>query len=303
MLLLFFSIMDVSIAICAHNEEKNILKLLKNLVQQPTKNVFKIKEILVVSSSTDKTNELVKEFMKKHKFVRLIEQKKRTGKSGAVNICLKEAKGEIIVFISADNLPEKGALLRLLLPFIDEKVGAVGGRPIPINSKKSWIGYAVHTIWRLHHLISLKNPKLSGEMFAIRNGIVKKIPEDSAVDDADIEVKISNSGLKREYCPSAITYMKGPTNFKDLIKQRRRIAFGYMNIKGGINISTYHKRWIIPELIDMMVNDPKNIPKIFFAMFCEGYARLLATYDKIRGSKQHKCWTLVESTKDLSDKK
>jgi len=289
----------VSIAICACNEEKNILKLLNNLIEQPTKNVFKIKEILVVSSSTDKTNELVKGFAKKHKFVKLIKQKKRTGKSEAVNICLKKSKGDVIIFISADNLPKKGALIRLVQPFIDEGVGAVGGRPIPINSKESWIGYAVHTIWHLHHLISLKNPKLSGEMFAIRKGIINKIPEDSAVDDAEIEVQISNLGLRKEYCPSAITYMKGPTNFSDLIKQRRRIAFGFMNIKGSINISTYHKRWIIPELIDMIINNPKRIPKIFFAIFCEVYARILAAYDKIRGTKQHKCWALIESTKNL----
>jgi len=296
------TMISASFALCAHNEEKNILKLLNNIFSQPSKNVFKIKEVLIVSSSNDKTNKLIENFSKKNKLVRLIKQKKRTGKSGAVNICLKKTKGDIIIFISADNLPKKGALEKLLRPFRNKKVGATGGRPVPINDKNSWLGFTVHLIWDLHHLISLENPKLSGEMFAIRRGIVKSIPEDSAVDDADIEEKLIRSGFKKVYVPEAITYMKGPTTFSDLMKQRRRIAFGYMNIKGDINLSTYHKRKAIPYLLDSATQNPKNVPKLFFGMFCEAYARILASYDRIIGSKKHKCWSLVESTKDITIK-
>ncbi len=54
--------MDISVGVIAYNEENNIANLLDSLLKQSAR----IKEIVVVSSgSTDKTNEIVKEFIAK----------------------------------------------------------------------------------------------------------------------------------------------------------------------------------------------------------------------------------------------
>jgi len=77
--------MDISIGIMAFNEEKNIGRLLKVLLSQELKKV-KIEEIIVVSDgSTDKTDEIVRKFMKENKIVKLITRNKRMGKALAIN--------------------------------------------------------------------------------------------------------------------------------------------------------------------------------------------------------------------------
>ena len=58
--------------------------------------------------------------------------------------------------------------------FINQKV-------VPVNGESTYIGRCVHTLWRLHHMVALQSPKM-GEMVAFRN-VVKRIPDDSAVDD------------------------------------------------------------------------------------------------------------------------
>jgi len=57
--------LNVDVCICAYNEEANISNLLTALLNQKTK-LIEISNIVVVSSgSTDKTNDITKEFIKK----------------------------------------------------------------------------------------------------------------------------------------------------------------------------------------------------------------------------------------------
>jgi cellulose synthase/poly-beta-1,6-N-acetylglucosamine synthase-like glycosyltransferase len=82
----------VSIIIPAINEEEVIECSLKNLISvYYPKNK---KEIIVVSESTDKTNEICERYKK---FVKLIKHSHRMGKWKALNDGIKKAKGEIIV--------------------------------------------------------------------------------------------------------------------------------------------------------------------------------------------------------------
>ena len=96
---------SLTVGICAYNEELNIDKLLNNIIdsQKPPVN----SEILVVCSGcTDDTVKIVKRFEKKDSRIKPIIEEQRTGKASAVNKILSKAKGELILFISADTLPE-----------------------------------------------------------------------------------------------------------------------------------------------------------------------------------------------------
>ncbi len=64
--------MNISIGICAYNEEKNIGNLLKRLISIKPKKA-NIKEIIIVSDgSIDKTNEIIKNFQKRSKKIKAI---------------------------------------------------------------------------------------------------------------------------------------------------------------------------------------------------------------------------------------
>ena len=177
---------SVAIGIFAHNEEKNLKKLLDNISEQQT-DVAVIKEIIIISSgSYDRTNEIARKYAKKDRRIKFIDQLKREGKSSAINLFIKKATATVLIAISSDLQLHRKAIEEICLPFLHEDVGMVGSRPIPINIKNNPIGEEVKLIWELHHLVSLQEPKC-GEMISFRN-VIRSIPKESAVDEANLEV-------------------------------------------------------------------------------------------------------------------
>ena len=82
-----------------------------------------------------------------------------------------------MVVIGADVLPEASALEHLCSPFKDPQIGMVGGHPVPVNNPATFMGHAVHLLWRLHHQLACIQPKL-GEVIAFRN-VISDIPSDT----------------------------------------------------------------------------------------------------------------------------
>lgn len=292
----------VTIGICAYNEEGNIGKLLENLLQQRFSNGETLEILVLASGCTDSTETIVEGFTLKDSRVKLISQNRRRGKSSAINLLLKRSEGDIIVFISADNLPFQGSIERLLKPFCDPKVGATTSRPMPVNNPEKFTGFMTHLIWNLHHRISIIQPKLTGELCAIRNGIVEEIPIESMVDDAALEWRVNKKGYIIVYVPEAKTNMRGPDTIKGLIVQRRRIARGFLQMKGEkFNISTYHFSYVIREIINTLVENPRKLPHLSIAIFIELVSRMLASLDAIFRQTPY-IWETVPSTKTIAQR-
>ena len=218
-----------SVGVFAYNEVENIAKLLNALLSQKLDKV-EIGEIIVVSSaSEDGTDEAVLAFTKKNNKIKLIAEKERNGKSAAINKFIEASQNDILVIESADTIPAENTIEKMVMVFADENIGMTGGRPIPENSSKDFVGYSVNLLWRLHHKMALLSPKL-GEMVAFRK-IFPRIPAKSAVDEASIEAIIRDAGLQLDYISDAIIHNKGPENLADFILQRRRIEAGHLWLK------------------------------------------------------------------------
>lgn len=281
----------LTIGIPANNEEKNIGKLLDILCKEKFR--FDLDKIIVVASGCeDDTENIVKKFMKKNNKIRLISEAKRKGKTSAMNIILKEARGDIIVFVCADNLPNIGSIDKLVEKFSNGEVWAASGRPIPLEDKESLFGYYSHLIWRMHHYHCQATPKISGELCAIRSGIISKIPDEIINDDGYFTAIMRKMQKKIVYVPGAITYMTGRNSFLAHIKRRRRIARGFMQLtERNLNVSipvgnTF--RLVMKEIH----KEPQNFLKIFFVMCLEVMIDMLAYYDSFRGYTPY-CWERV----------
>ncbi|HCI78752.1 MAG TPA: hypothetical protein DHW02_03595, partial [Ktedonobacter sp.] len=210
-----------SVGIMAYNEEANIARAIHAILNQQALS-FQVAEIIVVASGcTDHTVPIVTEIALQEPRVRLCIQERREGKASAINVFLKQAISEIVVLIGADIIPEHSAIEHLCAPFKNPEIGMVGGRPIPVNDSSTFMGYAVHLLWRLHDHLARTHPKL-GEVIAFRN-VISGIPTSSAVDEISIQALISQLGYKLIYEPACIVYNKGPLNVRDFLKQRRRI--------------------------------------------------------------------------------
>ena len=263
-----------SVGVFAHNEAANIGALLDALIRQKLKKAEIMQIIVVSSASTDGTDEIVREYCQKDERIRLITQEKREGKSAAINLFIAAASEDICVVISGDVIPAPRTIERLVSAFADPKIGATGGRPVPVNDPDSLIGYSVHLLWRLHHRMAMLSPKL-GEMIAFRK-IMDSIPAESAVDEASIEAIIRDAGYKLRYIPEAVIHNKGPLNWKDFIKQRRRIQNGHLWLiqNQGYTVVSQDKGTLLWILIDEAIERPKDICKMMVVMAIEIYSRL-----------------------------
>ena len=284
--------MKASIGIMAYNEEANIGRLLEKLLEQK---LDFVKEIIIVNDgSKDETKHIIKKFLDNK--VKLINLEKRGGKVNAINHFLKVAKSEIIILESADTIPKKNAIKRIFEEFKDEKIGIAGAQISPLNKGKDFANFFGSFIYKLHHEVSLKNPKF-GELIAFRN-VIKNMPL-SAVDEECLAMLIKNKGYEFKYCPESIIHNKQPTSVKELIIQRRRIHAGHMDLnKKGYSASTYKLKNVITALVKNLKF--KDIHLILGSVMLESYARMLSFYDVHIKKDDHYIWKISKSTKELT---
>ncbi|HEX7737348.1 MAG TPA: glycosyltransferase [Ktedonobacteraceae bacterium] len=290
-----------SVGIMAYNEEANIAHTIHLVLAQHGPSL-RIEEVIVVASGcTDRTVPIVAEIARQEPRVRLCIQEKREGKASAINLFLKQAGCRIVVLIGADVIPGESALENLCRPLKNPEIGMVGGRPIPINNQATFMGHAVHLLWRLHDRLARVQPKL-GEVIAFRN-VISSIPTGSSVDEISIQALISQLGYQTIYEPACVVYNKGPLTVRDFLKQRRRIFAGHLQVRDQqkYEASTMKNGPILLELLryrDFTLRTPKHAIWTLGTVSLEGLARLQGYYDYLRKHEQY-IWQMVESTKDL----
>jgi cellulose synthase/poly-beta-1,6-N-acetylglucosamine synthase-like glycosyltransferase len=114
---------SVSLVICAYNEERDIRRKLEESLaaDYPADRL----EIIVASDgSTDRTDEIVREFAPR---VRLLRVEGRGGKTIAQNAAVREARGEILVFSDVTTVYTPATIREMVANFADPAVGCVGG--------------------------------------------------------------------------------------------------------------------------------------------------------------------------------
>ncbi|OQY23392.1 MAG: hypothetical protein B6I35_03885 [Anaerolineaceae bacterium 4572_32.2] len=287
------------VATMAYNEEANIGQMLEAVLAQRLRQV-EIAEIIVVASGcTDRTEEIVRTFAEADSRIRLLTQPQRRGKSTAVNLLLRKTTQQVIVLASADTIPTLDAIENLVVPFGDSQVGMVGGRPVPTNDVRTFMGYAAHLLWSLHHRISLRRPKM-GEMIAFRN-FFRQIPFDSAVDEASVEPLIRGQGLQLRYAPEAVVYNRGPETVQDFIRQRRRIYAGHVYVRDtlGYRVSTMKGIRILWLLLTCpgVKRDWRYFLWGSAIITLEAVARFLGLMDYRVWKQKHVIWDVAETTK------
>ena len=297
---MYKKVIKCSVGVMAYNEEQNIASLLDALLRQNLRQA-RIGEIIVVSSgSTDSTDDIVRAYAQNHKKIRLIAEPVRSGKSSAINLFIQNAKHDILIVESADTIPAKDTVERLVRPFNNARIGMTGGRPVPVNKTDTFVGYAVNLLWRLHHNMSIFSPKL-GEMVAFRKSF-KMIPERSAVDEASIEAVIKAMGMQCLYVSNAFVHNKGPETLKDFVKQRKRIAIGHLWLKDQHNysVSSNDVSLLAHLYLKECLSNPKDILKITATAKIELYCRLRGFIDFYHKKENPFIWDTIDSSKDLS---
>jgi cellulose synthase/poly-beta-1,6-N-acetylglucosamine synthase-like glycosyltransferase len=297
--------MEFSVGIAAYNEAANIGRLLDRLLIYQ-RGDSGLAEILVVASGcTDQTEDIVRTYAARDQRVRLITQPRREGKASAVNLFIENSVHDLLVLMSADVLPDDGALIHLIASFSADKVGITAGRIIPRNDRTSFMGFYVNLFWSLHHRIALKSFK-AGEVVAFRK-VIDAIPNDTATDETWIVLLVQERGYFPKYIPQAVFRNRGPDNIRDFLKVRRRHLVGYYHLL------KLRPDWKLPDTMDnfkvlkLLKNEvlfsPRNMVYLMGSLFLELWARTMARYDFYLAKRNPYVWDMAASTKDPEGKK
>jgi glycosyltransferase involved in cell wall biosynthesis len=289
----------ISVGVMAYNEEKLVGRCLDGLLAQDLKS-GNIEEIIVVSSgSTDRTNEIVREYEQKDSRVKLLVQASRMGKAAAINDFLAIAKSDIAIVESSDTITEPYTVEEMIKQFNDKEVGMCGVHPVPVNDKKSFVGYSVHRLWELHHLMALEHPKC-GEMIAFRN-LVPRIPKYTSVDEAAIEGILNQEGFRLAYAENAILHNKGPETVKDFVKQRRRIAAGHRHLAASMGhaVFTQNSSNIFKYVLKSQQWNLRSLIYMSLLMVVEAYSRGMGLIDFYLRDKNPFVWDISKTTKRM----
>ena len=292
----------ISIIITAYKEAKTIGKAIEAILNQKPINYE-----LIISAPDKETLDIARRYARKNKKIKIIKDKGR-GKPAALNLVFKKAKGEILLLTDGDVYLAKDSIKLITEKFKDKKIGIVSGRPTSLNSRKNMLGFWSHLLTDMAHMIRKERTQkgkmivCSGYLYAFRNNILKKIPENALSDDAVISHMIADKGYKTQYAEKARVYVKFPTNFKDWIIQKKRSAGGYNQlsemVKGKERMRSFSKE---SRGIFKVLSYPKTIKEMlytFILILARIYLWILIFIDlNIKKKDFKKIWLRVESTK------
>lgn len=286
----------LTVSIAVHNEEKSIKKVISLWQKEP------VDEILVISSgSTDSTDPIIRALTEKDTRIRLISEREKNGKPAAINKILSAAKGDIIIMTDGDVYVEPGAANFLEAHFTESKIGLVAGHPIPLDPEGipgCWMRISCDIL----HDKRSKNIELdvTGNLYAIRKGIVEKIPENTTLDDVYVAFEVKKKGYSIVYEPEAIVRVKGVGTISDFISQKTRTRVGWHQLheseKADISRTPAGELAYIPKLIKYIIT-PLGIIAVPSYLMLSAATWLLAWW-KWRTEKDYiKLWTPAKSTK------
>jgi len=139
---------SVTVMVVAHNEEKVMFKKLCNILQLDYPEE-KIEFLIASDNSTDRTNEIVKEFINQHpkRKIRLYEVKARKGKTNAQNEAQKTVKTEYLVMTDANSIMDKDSVKELMAAFTSQDIAYVSGKLSIVNQESSYVSNAEASYW------------------------------------------------------------------------------------------------------------------------------------------------------------
>ncbi len=180
----------ISIVIPALNEEKTIGILLKD-IRKRYKNKYEI--VVIDDGSTDKTAEIAKKYN-----VKLVQNKRKSGKGSALRKGFAAASGDILVMLDADLSHKPEDLPQLLAPMKDKKIGLVIASRALGGSEEYTFFRAIGNV----SLTTLANLMLPVKAFDVLNGykvLRKEIAKDLTCKGFEIEIQIVAHALKKGY--------------------------------------------------------------------------------------------------------
>jgi len=254
---------SVTFLITAYNEEESIRQKLENTLNLDYPK-DKLEIIVASDGSTDRTEEIVKEFRDKGVMLHRVEG--RVGKTETQNQAVKIARGDIVIFSDATTEYKRDTIKKIVRNYNDLTVGAVSGRYEYIDPKGTQVGLATILFWRYENFIKSRQTRIKtitgacGCIYSVRRELYEPLRRD-VISDLVEPLKILEKGYRIAFEPEAIAYEQTTERSSQEFNMRIRVISrgmnGLLSVKGLLNPFRYgfvsfqlvsHKvlRWLIP---------------------------------------------------------
>lgn len=259
--------MNISIVIPNYNGQDLLKKNLPKVIEV----VGNAEIIIVDDASTDSSIVVLDSFGSRLKVIR---SEKNFGFSSTVNRGVKAAKGDIVVLLNTDVIPEKGFLVPLLSHFKDDKIFAVGCMDKSIEDGKvvlrgrgigSWKrGFLVHSRGEVDRANTLW---VGGGSGAFRKSIWDELGGFDQLynpfywEDIDLSYRAIKSGYKILFEPKSIVvheHEKGAIKKKfssmqiKSISYKNQFIFVWKNIT-DLSMQFEHLFWLPYHIFHVVV--------------------------------------------------
>jgi len=217
---------SVTVLIAAYNEAKDIEQTVVNKLQQDyPKNKLQI--IVISDGSEDGTDDIVKKYQKDG--VQLIRQEPRQGKAAALNLGVKQATGDVLIFSDANSIFDKQAIRHFVANFEDPQVGYVTGKLHYTDDNGTLSGDGCSAYMKYENWLRKLETKfnsiigVNGGVDAIRRQLYRDIPKD-LITDFVLPLSVLQDGYRVVYDDQVKSYETPNASMQSEFRMRTRVA-------------------------------------------------------------------------------
>jgi len=218
----------VAVIVAAYNEEAIIAEKIENLLKLDyPKDSLEI--IIVADGSTDKTYEIVEMYADRR--IKLMRGEQRVGKTRAMNLALHSTTADIIIYTDADPILDRSAVIHLVTPFSDPRVGIVCGNALYGKGEEHHGSEQESVYWHIENWLRYSEGRAYnsllggvGELFAVRREDADELP-DNISHDFMTQVLMRAKGKYVLFEPRALAFAKGSKVLATEYHRKMRIVF------------------------------------------------------------------------------
>jgi cellulose synthase/poly-beta-1,6-N-acetylglucosamine synthase-like glycosyltransferase len=208
----------ISVIVPAFNAEKSIAHCLESLLDQTMpRDAYEV--IVVDDGSRDATYKIAQSFD-----VRVLSQS-NGGAAAARNLGAKNARGDIVVFIDADSVPDKSWLEKMVAPFANPDIAGASGEKKTYQTN-IWAQYVQieydykYDLMRNHaytDFIDSSTAAYRRDVFVQNGGFDTSFLE---AEDTELSFRLAERGCKMVLIRDAIVYHIHPTSLWEYLRRK-----------------------------------------------------------------------------------
>jgi cellulose synthase/poly-beta-1,6-N-acetylglucosamine synthase-like glycosyltransferase len=216
---------SVTVIVCAYNEERNIGARIRNVLDSHYPAAC-LDVIVVSDASTDSTNETARSIGSDR--VRLLVQEHRRGKTAGLNLAMRSAVGDIVVFTDANASFPPGAVRALVAPFEDPAIGLVSGYT-KYGAAEGGVASTTNTYTALERTIKRAESRwgccvgADGAIFAMRRSLYRELRDDD-INDFVLPLSVIGQGYRCVLSEAAFCSEQAGQSLESEFRRQSRIT-------------------------------------------------------------------------------